>query len=166
MPLSSHSTSVQLLSCKLEFNSSFSVDLIIFHCLLLIIYFDSARTKKTRKKQASRGGCFLSEKPWVAFVFIVFCLFIRTLSISLLSYVSVLQKTSPSLFCKIASQLRNNTCSIFYRKRVFCQERASAGQGGFINVQAPSGLCPCLQGLTQCPEEVRSSEAGKGLGSS
>lgn len=73
------------------------------------------------------------------------------------------QKASPSLFCKIASQLCNNTCWIFYRNVEFCQERASAGQGGLINVQAPSGLCPCLQGLMQCPEEVRSSKAGKGL---
>lgn len=46
MPLSSHSTSVHLLSWKLEFNSSLSVDLIIFLCLLLIIRFDPAKTKK------------------------------------------------------------------------------------------------------------------------
>lgn len=74
MPLSSHSTSVQLLSHKLEFNSSLSVYLIIFPCLLLIVHFDPARTKKTRKKQASKDGRFLIEKPRIAFVFIIFCL--------------------------------------------------------------------------------------------
>lgn len=46
---------------------------------------------------------------------------------------------------------------------MFCQERASAGQEGLINVQAPYGLCPCLWGLTQCPAEVGSSKAGKGF---
>lgn len=86
MPLSSHSTSVQLLSFKLEFNSSLSVDLIIFPSLLLIIHFHPARTKKTRKKQASKGGCFLSEKLWVAFV-LIFFLFVYwgIVSISLVS---------------------------------------------------------------------------------
>lgn len=63
----------------------------------------------------------------------------------------------------MVSQLRNNTLLIRYRKGVFCQERASAGQEGLINVQAPPGLCPCLQGLMQCPTEVSSSMAGKRL---
>ena len=69
----------------------------------------------------------------------------------------------PSLSYKIASQLCSNTLLILYRKRVFFQERSSAGQEGLINLQAPSGLYPFLQGLMRCPAEVSSSKAGKWL---
>lgn len=67
----------------------------------------------------------------------------------------------PSLSCKITSQLRN-TFLILYRKGLFRQERASVGQEGLINVQAPSGLGPCLQGFMQCPAEISSTKLRKG----
>lgn len=74
-----------------------------------------------------------------------------------------LQIACPSLLVKLPVSCATTRAWSSIERECFAKK---GGQGGLINVQAPSGLCPCLQGLMQCPEEVRSSKARKGLGTS
>lgn len=166
MPLSSHSTSVQLLSCKLEFNSSLSVDLIIFPSLLLIIHFHPARTKKMRKKQASKGGCFLSEKLRVAFVFMYFFfgLFIRALSVSLVSCLCAPRKPVQACSVKLPVSCATTRAPSSIERESFAKKGHLLGKEDLLMYKHLLASVPAFRAWRNVLKKSRAARLEKGSG--